>query len=223
MQKLFFSVTLAGLMVPFAFLGEKKIEPAVILAPEAAMPTEYADGPKRPDPEVLGLKVDEAIGFCRENNLNTKVAILIDLGLHSGYSRCWVVGLNDRYIKMKGLVSHGSGTNIAGLDVGERKYSNTGGSLLSSLGKYKTGQSYYGKFGLAYKLFGLEKTNSNAYSRAIVLHGHSCVTDYETTYPLCQSWGCPTVSPNFLKRLQQVIDASEEPVLLWVYDSVHEG
>jgi hypothetical protein len=52
----------------------------------------------------------------------------------------------------------------------------------------------------------------------VVLHGHSCVPN-EEIYPasLCESWGCPTVAPGFLKKLQSVIGRSVAPVLLWIY------
>ena len=36
-------------------------------------------------------------------------------------------------------------------------------------------------------------------------------------YPICQSDGCPTVSPNFLKELQPILDKSSKPVLLWIF------
>ena len=75
-----------------------------------------------------------------------------------------------------------------------------------------------GKFGLAYKLYGLDSTNSKAFERFVVLHAHSCVPNEEIDpEPLCQSWGCPTVSPEFLQELKKYIDASEKPILLWIY------
>jgi hypothetical protein len=184
--------------------------------------SEVYDGPTKPDFNYLSEKLWEARDYCEDNGLNTEAAIFIDLGMHSGYNRCWVIRFNDGVVRYKGLVTHGSGKE-EWLPMGQRKYSNEKGSLLSSLGKYKTGKSYYGQYGLAYKLHGLEVTNSNAHSRAVVLHGHDCVIDYESSAPLCQSWGCPTVSHSFLKKLQTVIDASEKPLLLWIFDSTREG
>jgi L,D-transpeptidase catalytic domain len=217
MKKLFFSLILAGSSVPLVFLWVKP--DAVALFPEVNPlgTTTLSDGPKRPDPENFTQKIAEAATYCKKNGLNTEASILIDLGLHSGSYRCFVVRLADASIRIKGLVTHGSGKT--GLLAGERKYSNEEGSLLSSLGKYKTGASYKGQFGLAWKLYGLEATNSKAYSRYIVLHGHECVPDAEIEDMLCQSWGCPTVSPEFLKQLQKVIDGAQKPLLLWIYDS----
>lgn len=83
----------------------------------------------------------------------------------------------------------------------------------------KIGSSYKGKFGLAYKLHGLDATNSNAYKRFVVLHSHECVPENETApLPICQSDGCPTVSPDFLKTLSIIIDSSKRAVLLSIYE-----
>jgi hypothetical protein len=217
MKKLLFSLILAGFSVPLVFFWVSPDKTALFSEILTPSEPELTDGPKKPEPELFTQKMAEAAAFCAKNGLNTEAAILIDLGLHSGSYRCLVVHLPDGNIRMKGLVTHGSGKT--GLPAGKRAYSNVEGSLLSSLGKYKTGASYNGQFGLAYKLYGLEASNSKAYSRFIVLHGHQCVPDAETENLLCQSWGCPTVSPEFLKQLQKVLDSSSKPLLLWVYDS----
>jgi hypothetical protein len=175
------------------------------------------DGPYTPDEADFGIRVKEAADYCKSQGLNTEVALLADLGLHSGSYRLFVVRLADGVVRYRGLVAHGSGKR--GLEPGIREYSNTSGSLLSALGKYKTGAPYQGQFGLAYKLHGLEATNSKAYSRAIVLHAHECVPEQPFSGILCQSWGCPTVSAGFLQQLARIIDASPLPLLLWVYDS----
>jgi hypothetical protein len=218
MKKLLFSLILAGFSAPIVFLLVSPDKTALFSEISTPLAPELADGPKQPNPEIFAQKIAEAAAYCTNNGLNTDAAILIDLGLHSGSNRCFVVRLADGNIRLKGLVTHGSGKT--GLLAGQRKYSNEEGSLLSALGKYKTGASYKGQFGLAYKLFGLEATNSKAYSRYIVLHGHECVPDAEMEDLLCQSWGCPTVSPEFLKQLQKVIDGADKPMLLWVYDNV---
>ena len=99
-----------------------------------------------------------------------------------------------------------------------RKYSNVPGCGCTSLGKYKVGYSYSGTFGLAYKLHGLEKTNSNAFKRYVVLHSHECVPEYPVGDDICQSDGCPTVSPGFLKEIKPLIASSPKPVLLWIFE-----
>ena len=49
-------------------------------------------------------------------------------------------------------------------------FSNQVGSLATSNGAYLTANRYHGKYGLSAKLHGLDWTNSNAFSRAIVMH-----------------------------------------------------
>ena len=176
------------------------------------------DGPKMPNIGFLTERLWEADDYCWENNLNTEVGIFIDLGMNSGFYRCWVIGFSDGVIRHQGLVAHGSGTSNW-LPTGTRQYSNEKGSLLSSLGKYKTGQSYSGEYGLAYRLHGLEASNSNAYSRAIVLHAYKSIPDVQSNKALFQSWGCPSVSPSFLKKLSSIIDKSDKPLLIWIFDS----
>jgi hypothetical protein len=88
----------------------------------------------------------------------------------------------------------------------------------TSLGKYKIGYHYNGRFGLAYKLYGLDKTNNNAFKRFVVLHSHECVPENSVADEICQSDGCPTVSRKFLKELQPILDNSSKPILLWMFE-----
>lgn len=73
---------------------------------------------------------------------------------------------------------------------------------------------------LAFKLYGLDATNDKSFERFVVLHVHACVPESEVTAEICQSDGCPTVAPGFLKQLEPVIKQSEKPVLLWIVESL---
>jgi L,D-transpeptidase catalytic domain len=154
--------------------------------------------------------------FTRVNNFNTNLCFLVDMKSESGTNRFFVYDLNKDSIVNQGLVTHGR-CNKSWLK--GRQYGNAVGCGCTSLGKYKVGPSYYGRFGLAYKLHGLDTTNSNAFKRFVVLHSHECVPAQEVTpYPICQSDGCPTVAPSFLKELQSILDKSHRPILLWIYE-----
>jgi L,D-transpeptidase catalytic domain len=176
-----------------------------------------SDGILQPASSIFKTHLQKLKKYAAANGYATKYAMLVDLGIHSGAKRFFVVRLSDDNIIHAGLVTHGSSPTV--LQPGERTYSNVTGSLCSSLGRYKIGVSYQGTFGLAYKLHGLDTSNSNAFARAVVLHSHSCVPDEETTDAICQSWGCPTISPAFLQTISSFIDASARPVLLEIYDS----
>jgi L,D-transpeptidase catalytic domain len=154
--------------------------------------------------------------YTSVNKFNTQVCFLIDMNIESGKDRFFVYDMKSDSVLTTGLVTHGSCHQnwLTG-----RKYGNTVGCGCTSLGKYKIGNPYYGRFGLAYKLYGLDTSNSHAYDRFVVLHSMQCVAEYEVyPYPICQSDGCPAVSPGFLKKLASMINLSSRPVLLWIVD-----
>jgi len=86
-------------------------------------------------------KAAEAVSFCCKNKLNTDFAILIDMSLHSGVNRFFVYDFNAKKITQQHLVGHGCGSNSWSADDSKDspEFSNTDGSHLSSLGKYKIG------------------------------------------------------------------------------------
>jgi len=153
--------------------------------------------------------------YVRENGFSTNYCFLIDMSLPSGWKRFFVYDLVKNSIVFSGLVSHG---NCNQNSLVEAKFSNIPSTGCSSVGKYKIGFSYQGEYGKSYKLHGLEYSNSNAFKRAVVLHGFGCVPD-EEIYPanICNTQGCAGVSFNFLKRISSIIDQSKKPILLWIY------
>jgi len=163
----------------------------------------------------LKKKAVFARDYISEHGFNSKQCFLVDMRIPSGKNRFFVYDLEMDTIEIAGLVAHGSGiTGNSETPV----FSNIPNSNCTSLGKYKIGNSYNGKFGLAYKLYGLEHTNSKAFKRFVVLHAHGCVPNSEVyPLPICESWGCPTVSPDFLNALSSCIKESGAPILLWIY------
>lgn len=159
------------------------------------------------------LKLKE---YAFKNGYNTSVGFLIDMNIANGRKRFFVCDLNADSVLISGLVAHGNGTKLM---YAEKAYfSNMEGSLCSSEGKYKVGNKYLGKFGVAYSLYGLEPTNNNAYKRSVVLHAHSCIPDQEVDPSfICNSEGCPTVSNKFLEKLAGYINKSKKPILLWIF------
>ena len=165
--------------------------------------------------EKLKRKSTEAISFIKKNGYNESVCFFIDMTLVSGQKRFFVYDIVKDTIQISGLVTHGR-CNEMWLE--GRKYSNEPGCGCTSLGKYKIGNLYYGRFGLAYKLYGLDKTNDKAFKRFVVLHSHECVPETEVQDEICQSDGCPTVSPQFLQQLKPLIERSSKPILLWIFE-----
>jgi len=163
----------------------------------------------------LDQKAAEAKLFVKHKGYNENTSFFIDMSLSSGQNRFYIYDLKNGSLQMAGLVAHG---NCFQYWLEGRKYSNVVGSGCTSLGKYKIGAFYTGKFGYSYKLHGLDSTNNKAFERTVVLHSHSCIPETEVAEEICQSNGCPTVSPSFLEQLKSIINSSKKPVLLWIYE-----
>lgn len=164
----------------------------------------------------LDSKGVQAEQWIRKNQYNPSYCFLVDMSMESGQNRFFVYSLEGDSILAQGLVTHGR-CNENWLE--GRKYDNRIGCGCTSLGHYKIGGKYTGRFGTAFKLHGLDSTNSNAYTRYVVLHSHECVPEAAVhPAPICQSDGCPTVSPQFLLQLEKYISKSKQPVLLWMYE-----
>lgn len=165
----------------------------------------------------LKMRANAATSFIQQKKLSNKYCFLIDMSIPSGRNRFFVYNLQTNEIVKRGLVAHGSCHDLLGFK--EASFSNVVNSGCSSLGRYKVGFSYRGNFGKAYKLHGLDATNSKAFERFVVLHSYGCVPDSETyPMPICTSLGCPMVSPDFLDSLKPLIDGSQKPILLWIYN-----
>ena len=168
------------------------------------------------------LRVEEALAYCKENNMNTDFCILVDMGTHSGIERMIVWDFKNNSIMKSGLVSHGCGPMTWASDDTKESpvFSNTPESHLSSLGKYAIGSRAWSNWGIhvKYWLKGLETTNSNAVKRVIVLHGWDSVSDgniYPNGTP--EGWGCPAVSNNMMRYLDSKLKNVDKPVLFWIY------
>lgn len=210
MKRFFFTTLILLLIFAFAggswYLSKFKSDPATA-APTSINKSLYLK---------LNSKASQAKSFVAKNGFNSTYCFMVDMSRESGSNRFFVYDLKNDSVLQTGLVTHGRCNEdwLTG-----RKYGNEVGCGCSSLGKYKIGASYKGRFGLAYKLHGLDSTNSNAYKRYVVLHSHSCVPNAEVSpAPICQSDGCPTVSPAFLTQLAAKLDKSEKPVLLWMFE-----
>jgi hypothetical protein len=141
------------------------------------------------------------------------VITIIDYEKASKDKRFIVINLVEKKILFSTFVAHGkgSGTQFAEL------FSNTPGSLKSSIGFFITDDSYYGKHGYSLKLRGVEPgVNDKAMQRAIVIHGASYVSEsFVKRYGrLGRSWGCPAL-PRDITR--EVIDKIKGGSCLFAY------
>ena len=146
-----------------------------------------------------------------KRGFNRGVAFYVDLTRPSNQPRFFVADLQRNRFLAQGLCCNGR-TDTQGNVI----YSNQPNSSCSSRGAAKVSYSYHGQFGKAYKLEGLEPSNSNMFARAIVLHAHSCIAAEPQSAPICVSKGCPTVNPAFLATLAGYIDHSAKSILLYI-------
>lgn len=190
--------------------------------------TNQAEGFERPviskpaQMKALRKKAVSAKVFCKQHQMDTNTVILIDMSLSSGLKRFVVWDFRKDSIQMSGMVSHGCGLKKWGTDDSKELpvFSNEIDSHCSSSGKYKIGTRGYSSWGIHvnYLLHGMEKTNSNALKRTVVLHSWDAIPNQET-YPdgIAESWGCPAVSNDFMTALDKILKVKTRPVLLWIY------
>jgi len=150
-----------------------------------------------------------------DSKYNKRIAFFIDMKVPSGKNRFFVYDFKTNKIIDKGLVAHGSGSETG--IFGKLKFSNIPNSLSTSVGRYYIGNSYYGKFGKAYKLYGLDQTNSNAFMRDIVFHYYYDVPYKEQNGYICNSFGCPMVNEKYFNRMSKIIDDSKSNILMSIY------
>jgi len=127
---------------------------------------------------------------------------VIDYSQPSTARRLWIFDLNKRTLVLRDLVAHGqkSGENFA------TQFSNRMGSFQSSLGLFRTQESYEGSHGYSLRMDGLEPGfNDLARDRDIVIHAADYVSPLWSRRQgrIGRSLGCPAVRPQVAR---QVID-----------------
>ncbi|WP_099710806.1 murein L,D-transpeptidase catalytic domain-containing protein [Flavobacterium sp. 9] len=165
----------------------------------------------------------EAKQYCQKNNLNQDQFFLIDLGVHSGLKRFFVYDFKKDKISKSYMVSHGCGDNKWGATTSKEKapISNEFDSHCSSIGKFVVLDRGVSQWGIKvnYILQGKDNTNSNARSRAIVLHSWEAISSNET-YPegTPEGWGCPAVSNESMTEIDALLKQNKK-VLMWIIKS----
>jgi len=152
------------------------------------------------DPKVLLLALD-ALHCANESGLPASGRLaVIDYSLPSTQERLWVFDLEKSALLFHELVAHGrnTGANLA------TTFSNKLNSHASSLGLFRTGESYTGSNGYSMRMEGLEPgVNDKAMERAIVMHGAPYVNEEVAGKlgRLGRSWGCPAVRAGVAKQM----------------------
>ena len=141
-------------------------------------------------------------------NKTVRYVAIVDFSQHSSKSRFYLFDMKAGTVERHN-VSHGSGSDRNNDGMADT-FSNVAGSNASSLGMYKTAETYSGKHGYSLRLDGLESSNSNARARAVVMHSATYVKDGKSAG---RSWGCPALDP---KVYVSVIDRLKGGSLLLI-------
>ncbi len=139
-------------------------------------------------------------GFYNYNFTKTDKIVIVDYTKPSTQKRFYIIDLKNKSLLNSELVAHGknTGANLA------TEFSNKPESLKSSLGIFKTAETYHGKHGFSLRLDGLEPgKNDNARKRAIVIHGAKYVSkSFASKHGrLGRSWGCPALPVSKTKEI----------------------
>lgn len=148
-----------------------------------------------------------------EGKIKKEILTIIDFSLSSTEKRMWVIDMKKNEIVFQSVVSHGknSGKEYA------TDFSNVPESHKSSLGFYKTAETYQGKHGLSLRLDGLEYgINHNARMRDIVIHGADYANERvaESQGWLGRSFGCPALPYEWSSK---IINYIKEESCLFIY------
>lgn len=152
---------------------------------------------------------------CATNNGMSPAERLavIDFSRPSSVPRLWIFDLKRRKLLLEELVAHGqnSGEDRA------TSFSNIIGSNQSSLGLFRTSESYIGRHGYSLRMDGLEPgVNDNARDRAIVIHAADYVDPawIDRQGRIGRSQGCPAVRPQVA---QKVVDSLKDGQFMFSY------
>jgi len=138
------------------------------LAPGIARAATFAAVPSGPAGPLLA-RAEKELAKHRAQVSHDDVVGLADFQPASRAARLHLVDLKRRKVTSY-LVAHGRGSDPAHTGFLHR-FSNEPGSNCTSEGAYVTADYYTGAHGHSMRVHGLEATNSNALSRAIVVHG----------------------------------------------------
>lgn len=152
-------------------------------------------------------------GYSSIDLANKKLLSIVDYSKPSTEKRFFIIDVENHKLLYQTLVAHGKKSGY----VNATKFSNKVGSHKSSLGFFRTGNSYFGLRGYSLQLEGLEKgINDNARLRGIIIHGANYVDERlaNGNGVIGRSWGCPAVSKKLSKEIINLLRGGS---LLYIY------
>lgn len=148
--------------------------------------------------------VDEMLNYCSINGFNTNYCIIVDYSIKSGSPRFFIYDFKRKKVVYKCLCAHGLG---GGSTAVTPIFSNSEGSLCSSLGRFVITGIGSANYKNCFRLIGLDPINNNAARRGILIHAGRMVT-YHRLLPYmflsktCE--GCLTITKSGLFKLHDI-------------------
>jgi hypothetical protein len=191
-------------------LGSKNPSPG---QPSRPSGYEYVDPQNIVPNKALQLALD---GFDERRRWlpNLNYLTVIDYTQHSRNRRFYLIDMRSGSVETH-VVSHGSGSDSNHNGYADL-FSNVHGSKATSLGFFVTKGTYNGSNGYSLLLDGISSSNSNALSRAIVIHGANYVSDGAPKQG--RSSGCPALPHSVTSS---VIDKIRNGSLILSYHQSH--
>ncbi|MGE0632873.1 MAG: murein L,D-transpeptidase catalytic domain family protein [Pseudobdellovibrionaceae bacterium] len=169
-----------------------------------------------PDHVVPTTALQKAVAYFDANQSkikNKNYMIVLDFSRHSGKKRFYIINMKTGAVESF-KTAHGKYSD-PDHDGYATSFSNTNGSGKSSIGFYLTAETYYGANGYSLKLDGLSSTNSNARSRAVVIHPANYVS--ENSSKQGRSLGCPALDP---KHSEKIIEKIKRGSLIYAFNKL---
>ncbi|MGV8942776.1 murein L,D-transpeptidase catalytic domain family protein [Thermomonas sp.] len=191
----------ASVIAPHPSQSHSALQRLSVLAPDA-------------DPGVLALALEARSCAVRNGDADAEARLaVIDYSRPSTERRLWVFDMSQERLLHQEYVAHGSGSG----DNFAKHFSNNEGSYQTSLGLFRTAETYTGKNGYSLRMDGLDPGfNDNARPRAIVMHGawYANPDLIRTQGRLGRSQGCPALREQVAKV---VIDELKQRNLVFAY------
>lgn len=177
----------------------QKLAPSA-LAPVRPAPRVVPSSPRVVRPELMRQALAAMERHGNAIKLRDRI-VIADFAASSSERRFHFIDLVSGDSVSK-LVSHGSGSDPGHTGFLQR-FSNLNGSNASCEGAFLADNYYIGKHGKSQRLIGLDPTNNNALSRAIVVHGawYANADMVRSRGRLGRSQGCFAVGENELAEV----------------------
>ena len=154
------------------------------------------------------------LDYCQRNGFNTHYCFLVDYSIKSGTPRFFIFDLTQQRVVYSCLCAHGMG---GGSTARTPVFSNSEGSLCSSLGRFVITGVGSRSYKNCFRLKGLDPINCNAASRGILIHAGRMVTYHKWLpyIPLSKTCeGCLTITKSGLRKLHEIYNREENKRIL---------